>query len=584
MKKLTIVALGGLVLSACGGDGEAQARDRARPVTYLTLEETAPGRSARVTGVAEPYRQADVGFEVGGRVEYVIDVGKEVEGPVLDEEAALVLDADGAPVGLGDVIAVLDTTRFEQAVEATKLEIASTRLGLEAYRIDLEEVAKPELRAAQAQLDSAILDISAAEDAVVAAQASFTLARTSVERDRQLVADGVLSQSELDESTSRFENAQAELAQARTQVETRQRAREGREADVAKARGAIKLKEAQIETTRAEIAELELSLEQAETDLEDCVLRAPFSGRITEQHVSRGAYVRAGRPIVTLTLIDPMKIVFNVSAENERLVQVGAQVRVFSSALPSSVSSDGSHVGIVRLKTAVADARTRTFRVDAMLRNFRRSDNARDGTPTMEQFLPVVHRYAGEGGPLFVSPLCVSQEGGYVLRLPGLGPNYAEKPATSALIRPERIDVTVGDDYFNVIRWPFREVVEAGDLRPWDMLVVNPEPGHLEGVRIDRAEWTFRPGELVPVALDLGNQPPGIYVPLQAISERNGETSVFLLEDGRVRQTPVTPHEAYRDLRRIEGEGVAPGARIAMDGVHFLVDGDQVRVIGEASL
>ena len=39
------------------------------------------------------------------------------------------------------------------------------------------------------------------------------------------------------------------------------------------------------------------------------------SGRITATHVNRGAIVAAGTPVVTLTLLDPIKVSLSVSAE-----------------------------------------------------------------------------------------------------------------------------------------------------------------------------------------------------------------------------------------------------------------------------
>ena len=583
MKPILIYLALTSVLAACSDDEVAEATGRARPVTTLTLETTSPGLDARVTGVAEPYREAQVGFEVGGRVEYVVDIGQEVSGAVLDENGALVRDSDGMAVREGDILAVLDTTRYRQATESTELKIASSNLGLESLRIELDEVLGADLAGAEAQLRAAILDIDAAASEVEAAQSAFDLAQTTVERDRQLVADGVLTQADLDQSQSGFDTAQARLAQANTAVDARRSARDGNGASVAKARGAIKLKEAQIETTKAEIAELELTLVQKQTDLDDCVLRAPFSGRVTEMHVSGGAYVRAGQTIVTLTLLDPIKISVSVSAENDRKVKVGSIVRIFVPGISKEVAPAGSLVGTVRTKSEVADARTRTFRLDVMVRN-PRTPLAASGVESvsLEQTVPVVKKHAFEDGPLYVFPGCVTEDG-YVLRLPGMNPRLREGPIPSTPVVPERVRVTFGDEYFNVIHWPFRRLADAGDLRPMDMLLIDPRPEHEAGVLLAGREWSIRPGELVPVALDLGEAPAGFYVPVHAIAERNGRTAVFVVDGDVVRETPVTAHEAYRDLRRIAGSGLTEGARIVVDGAHFLADGETVQVLGEAT-
>ena len=118
----------------------------------------------------------------------------------------------------------------------------------------------------------------------------------------------------------------------------------------------------------------------------------------------------------------------------------------------------------------------------------------------------------------------------------------------AGIVVPERVPVTLGTEYFNVIRWPFRQLVESGDLKPLDVLIVEPEPQHESGVVLAGREWTIRPGELIPVALDLGEAPSGFYVPISAISERNGRTAVFLVDGDTAREVEVETHESYRDL------------------------------------
>ena len=65
------------------------------------------------------------------------------------------------------------------------------------------------------------------------------------------------------------------------------------QAGVASAHATIELKLANIETAKADIAELEQQRVQAQQDLDDCTLYAPYSGRVTRKHVGRGGYLRA---------------------------------------------------------------------------------------------------------------------------------------------------------------------------------------------------------------------------------------------------------------------------------------------------
>ena len=102
------------VLSACSGE-EAAVVERARPVTVFVLQETEPSRSASLTGSVEPYREADIGFDVPGRIVAVRDVGdvanlsitqQTKDGEVLLDDAGLARLEE-----IGEEIAWLDDER-----------------------------------------------------------------------------------------------------------------------------------------------------------------------------------------------------------------------------------------------------------------------------------------------------------------------------------------------------------------------------------------------------------------------------------------------------------------------------------------
>ena len=53
--------------------------------------------------------------------------------------------------------------------------------------------------------------------------------------------------------------------------------------------------------------------------------------------------------------------------------------------------------------------------------------------------------------------------------------------------------------------------------------------------------------------------------------------------EDRLSKVPVQTFESWRDLRRIEGAGIAVGTRIVHKGAHFVGDGDLVRVTADES-
>ena len=66
-----------------GCDRSPPLRERApRPVSVLTLTESDPGRFNRVTGVVASWKTDRIGFEVSGRVQFIIEPENDISGQV----------------------------------------------------------------------------------------------------------------------------------------------------------------------------------------------------------------------------------------------------------------------------------------------------------------------------------------------------------------------------------------------------------------------------------------------------------------------------------------------------------------------
>ncbi|MEN8133170.1 MAG: HlyD family efflux transporter periplasmic adaptor subunit, partial [Pseudomonadota bacterium] len=340
----------------------------------------------------------------------------------------------------------------------------------------------------------------------------------------------------------------------------------------------------------AVIHEIKETLHRSEKDLVDCNLLAPFSGRITQIHVSQGAVVDAGQSVVTLSLMDPIQVQVAVSADQDRRIQTGNRAILYPK---DPINPDGELTqvnAIVYEKGAVAEPDTRTFRIDLIARNERRRIHQiapeTEGLPVVIDYLPIVRRYHGEAGKLFVHGNSIFHEGGktYVLRLPGVSFHPGAKRSAVGKHVPEKVEVTLGNEYFTVIKWNFRSLDASGDLREGDFLIVGPKKEHLDGLAIGRAQWLLRPGDLVPVRFQLNATPKGLYVPMNAITVIDEKHVVFLVQEDRARLSEVTIHETYHELRRIEGEGIGEGSQVIISGVHYVSDGQPVNIVGLENL
>ena len=340
----------------------------------------------------------------------------------------------------------------------------------------------------------------------------------------------------------------------------------------------------------AEIRGIEDEVEGAHEDLIDTNLEAPFYGRITRIHVSQGAVVEPGAPVVTLSLMDPIQVQVAVSADMDRRVHKGDRVMLYPR---DPLDPDGEPVqvnAIVYEKGAVADRDTRTFRIDLIARNERRhladlNPETRD-LPIVTDFYPAVRRYQGEMGPLYVPVDCILRENGetFVLRLPGVSFHPGARRSAVGKHIPEKIPVSLADEYYTVIKWNFRSLRGESDLREGDFLVVDPRPAHLAGLVISPPQWLFRRGDLVPVRFFLNATPKGTYVPVDAITIIDNNPTVYIVENEKAREVVVSVHETYHELRRVAAPELKPGSYVVVSGVHYISDGENVAVVGHERL
>ena len=159
-------------------------------------------------------------------------------------------------------------------------------------------------------------DTSTEEAQLRSAEASVTLAKVSLRRDHELIAQSTISQSELDSAEAQFKQA-----------------------------------EAQADDIRAAISKK--------------TIRAPFGGRLGIRLVNLGQSLKSGDPIVSLQALDPIFVDFQLP--QQRLAELARDlvVRVTSDALPPNEVVEGRITAI----NPDVDSATRNVRVQATLAN-----------------------------------------------------------------------------------------------------------------------------------------------------------------------------------------------------------------------
>jgi HlyD family secretion protein len=218
---------------------------------------------------------------VSGYVEATdVRVAAEAAGRVVD-----LAIAEGARVAAGDVIARLDTTGAELALERA----AAERAAVEAQLRLLQAGARRE------DVEQARAQVSTAQADAAAAQVELRNARLDLERFESLLRAESGSRKQRDDAAARVELAEERGRAATQRVEAAQAA-------LARLRAGARPQE--IDAARARVTAVDAQINAIKEDLADATVLAPAAGIVTERLVERGELVGRGSPIAVITDLD----------------------------------------------------------------------------------------------------------------------------------------------------------------------------------------------------------------------------------------------------------------------------------------
>ncbi len=217
-----------------------------------------------------------------------VEIGSTVTGRV---EAVRVREGDA--VRAGDLLVQLESDEARAAL--AQAEAAQRQA--QARLAGLRGTGRQALRATQDQ-----------------AEATLRLARAELARAQQLVAQGFVSASRIDEAQRALDVAQAQRDAARAQVQANAEAG----ADLVQA-------EAQLQAARA-------TTQAARTRLEQTLLRAPTAARVLTREVEPGQIVQPGKVLLRLALDGPTQLKAQVDERFLAQLQPGQPASVVADA------------------------------------------------------------------------------------------------------------------------------------------------------------------------------------------------------------------------------------------------------------
>ena len=530
MRKIGYLGLLALLHAGCDGKAPAPAAPAPRPVKVITLETINPVEPLLLTGSVESWKEQALSFEVSGRVEFVVETATYLEGR---------WEEGGEIRAKGQVVARLDSLTYEIAHEQAEAAVDVAKEKLATAKVELNDVLPADVRRAEAQL--------------ARAEAEFV-------RTKQAAESGAVPELELIRSTADRDSRQAELDQAKA---------------------AIARKQAEIKALEADLRTAEENRRQAEFDLSRCELWAPFSGEVSEVFVEAGGYARRGQPVARLVMMSPIKVDIAVSQATAAEISRGDVVRLYVPGV-----EEPRH-GAIYEKATVADPDTRTFRVSVITRNILietpfGKDDPRSKLPRIAHMIPLLPVVDGETYAVEAKrSLKEDADGHYIWANPEY--TFDTPLPDGTVLHLTRHRVVPGDRVANLQGlYLVQELEDVGDLPLGTQIPLDvPDTDADEiDVVISKPQWMLKPGQLVPVLLAERAPPAGIYVPMNILSPIDDNHGVlFLAVDGAARRVEVSIKARVRQLVRVEGEGIEEGAEVIADAVHFLEDGEPVRVI-----
>lgn len=516
-----------------------------RPVSVIRLRQSDPARSLAVAGVAGSWKTEHLGFEVSGRVQYVI----EPEINVSDQAG------DG---GDRQPLARLDPERYESAVTSAMAQIASLEKQKIAAVIEEGKV----LPAKQA-----------------AAMAAQELAQADFDRAEDVFKKNAIAKAEFDQYTADLTTAKAQVAQLAATKEA---------------------KSAEVASLDAQIQQAQAALKDAQLDLKDCTLYAPFRGQIAEVHIIPGGTVQRGESVVTVQMMDPMKVEFEVSAERARQMHYKDTLDVI---LAHPDGSSSREEAVIYMTDAVADPSTRTFTITLLVRNRQipatvPEDVDSESLARTRDLWACISGIVDDSDDYFIEQNAIHKDdqGDYIWKVIDSG-NVAGR-SRGPLLKVEKVRVTAGSQTPSFLGlWTFREIT-IDDPSTFDLetgrvlgkLDLPKDAKELTGdtVLFEREQWLLRPGDLAGVDLSAGRLPGGFYVPIDAINEQSGRHYVYAVDSSasgsKARRVEVSISDGPNTHKRITAIGDQPlteGMQIVLGGVHYLVDGEAVNVAAE---
>ena len=255
---------------------------------------------------------------------------------------------DGQVVRHGDVLVQIDPKDYQVAVERAKADYQDAMAQAEAARfgVPVQSVGSvSQIRSATADMDSARSGVvaaqkqeEAAQQQVVEAQANAVKLNNDVERYRQLLGKGEISQQQFDQAIAAAAAAnatvsarQAELLAAKAQVKMAQSRIEQAEAELKNAQATpntVAATKAKADSAAAQALRSKAALDQAQLNLSYTTIVAPVDGVVGKRSVQVGQTIGVGQDLMAIVPLNDVWVTANFKETQLAHMRPGQSARI----------------------------------------------------------------------------------------------------------------------------------------------------------------------------------------------------------------------------------------------------------------
>jgi membrane fusion protein (multidrug efflux system) len=195
--------------------------------------------------------------------------------------------------------------------------------------------------------------LTADETADIASERDGLVASVRVERGSFADKGAVIATLDDREARAQLDQARANVAWTDSEVKRYQELR---------AKQVVAKAEDQRKGIERDLAQAALAL--AQKAFEDCVIRAPFPGLVTEKKISAGAFVKRGQAVAGLVKIDPLRAELSIPESAVTAIRVGQKSGISVQSFPGrSFDAEVKYIG------PSLRSETRTLVVEAVVPN-----------------------------------------------------------------------------------------------------------------------------------------------------------------------------------------------------------------------